>query len=553
MHLPPQFQALKFLTAARVTVLMPRPRVAVRRRKPARGLYMSSIKKVRRRDTAEESSDEDFYGASSQIKRVCTPARLAYDIELLARRLLEAQWSTFVTGGGSVGKTRLLQTIAKQLQAARRGYKMGMRVIAPTGVSSAVAGGVTVHAFLRLSVRCFDHSISERDDAARIYAAMDKRTKQRLAVTELLLLDEVSMVSSRMLTTLVHCMDAVRSELSRAAPWRIIAFGDFYQLPPVYDTEDEDIVFDSEAGYAFESPSWIRLFRDSLLELTYVWRKEDVEFIDMLGDLRGGTVTQQFVAFMEERKTAFRDAMQSATGLNRDTTYIYPRADNVKRQNDRCLADVEAATGRRRTTYAAVDEAVDVALKEMALKKLLDSSLLVPEKLEVCVGARMTMCTNTLKHKEIYHGTPGVVTRFEKCINPALASLGADNVPVIRFTVARGGTVECAVFPEVLTLKSVNRDGHYAQRLQVPLMLAWAVTVHRVQGLSLDSAVLDLSHCFRPGMVYVALSRVRGMSGVFVKSFTPSKVSADVAVQTFYTLQESLSDEYADCMRMMRV
>lgn len=430
---------------------------------------------------------------------------------------------------------------------------MGMRVIAPTGVSSAVAGGVTVHAFLRLSVRCFDHSISERDDAARIYAAMDKRTKQRLAVTELLLLDEVSMVSSRMFKTLVHCMDAVRSEFSRAAPWRIIAFWDFYQLPPVYDTEDENIVFDSEAGYAFESPSWSRLFRDSFLELTYVWRQEDVDFIDILGDLRVGTVTQQFVAFMEERKTAFRDAMQSATGLNHNTTYIYPRADNVKRHNDRCLADVEAATGHRRTTYAAVDEAVDVALKKMDLKKLLDSSLLVPEKLEVCVGARVTMCTNTLKHKGIYNGTPGVVTRFEKCINPALASLGADNVLVIRFTVARGGTVERAVLPEVLTLKSVNRDGHYAQRLQVPLMLAWAVTVHRVQGLSLDSAVLDLSHCFRPGMVYVALSRVRGKSGVCVKSFTPSKVSADVDVQTFFTLQESLSDEYADCMRMTRV
>lgn len=478
-----------------------------------------------------------------------TPEGLPYDMRQLARRLLESTDSTFVTGGGGVGKTRLLRTVAEQFQVSRRGASMGLRVAAPTCVASATAGGVTIHAFLRLPARCFDYKVTEKEDAVRIYAEMDQKTKQRLAVTELLLVDEVSMVSSRMFTVLVHCMDAARIEFPRAMPWRMIAFGDFYQLPPVYSAENADIVFDAEAGFAFESPSWNGLYKSSVLELTYVWRQEDAAFIGTLGELRVGVVSSRFLTFMEERMAAYRKESQSSR-FSQDVTHIFARCEDVSKHNSQCLEETERATGSGRAKYKAIDQAMGVKMTDMALKEALDVALLVPFILEVCAGARVAMCSNSLKHKGVHNGTVGVVVRFENCHNSALLSLSVDKVPVVRFESMKGTAVTTAIMPELLKLESVTQRGPYAQRLQVPLMLAWAVTVHRVQGLSLDRAVLDLGRCFKAGMVYVALSRVRSMNGVFVKSFVPSKVIADATVQAFYALQEGKDEKYADCLSL---
>lgn len=143
------------------------------------------------------------------------------------------------------------------------------------------------------------HRLTEADDAVRILDAMDERTKLRLAATQLLLLDEVSMVSSRMFGTLVDCMESARRDFSRAPPWRMLAFGAFFQLPAVRDSEDEDVVRDLEAGYAFEWPAWDRIFGSCALTLTYVWGQQDVEFTDMLNELRVGIVSVALGALLE--------------------------------------------------------------------------------------------------------------------------------------------------------------------------------------------------------------------------------------------------------------
>lgn len=97
-------------------------------------------------------------------------------------------------------------------------------------------------------------------------------------------------------------MNASRSNVTRAMPWRITAFGDFYQLPSVHDAEEEDILFDTEAGYAFQSAAWNNVIAGNLLELTYVWRQVDVDFIDMLRDLRIGDVSAALTAFVNARR-----------------------------------------------------------------------------------------------------------------------------------------------------------------------------------------------------------------------------------------------------------
>lgn len=168
----------------------------------------------------------------------------------LARAILQRKTGLFVTGGGGVGKTRLLGQCADEHRQAHGGSRGGVHVVAPTGVAAAAAGGVTVHSFLRLAAGCFDESISEEEDAARLYSSMDGMTKRRLADTSLLLLDEVSMVSSRMFTTLVHSLEMAHARINNTGQRRMVVFGDFFQLPPVRGDEDQ---FDTSGQYAFKS------------------------------------------------------------------------------------------------------------------------------------------------------------------------------------------------------------------------------------------------------------------------------------------------------------
>jgi len=485
--------------------------------------------------------------ADRPAKRLRSPGDVPYDMDKLSNRLLNSSKSTFVSGGGGVGKTRLLRLITRRFRESHRGSKAGLATVAPTGVAAAIAGGVTLHAFLRVPASCFDWSKTVREDAVRVFKAMSKQTKLRLASTTLLLLDEVSMVSRRMFSVLVYCMEQSRVVFSRARPWRMVAFGDFFQLPPVRDLEDEDVIFDAEAGYAFECDEWDRTFGADMLDLKYVWRQEDVEFIDMLSKLRVGVVSKELTSFMEARHRLFREAIE-AGGLDRDVTHILPRNKDVNKHNEECLSALEATMNTARIVYRAVDEALDVDLDDVVLRRTLDKALMAPRYLPLCAGARVAMCDGSLRTKGVYNGTTGVVVRFVKWENPTLSHECFHSVPVVRFNTVSAGRREFVVVPSTMSLESVVRDGPYAQREQLPLMLAWAVTVHRVQGLSLDRAVLDMSTAFGAGMVYVCLSRVRTMTGVFVKSFDSSKVSVDVTVSSFYSSRRSLAYLVEDCV-----
>jgi len=151
-----------------------------------------------------------------------------YDMARLAESILKRNQGLFVTGGGGVGKTRLLHECVSKYRQAHGGLHVGLHVVAPTGVAAAAAGGVTLHAYLRLPAGCFDESLSEEGDEARLYSAMTAATRMRLGDTTILLLDEVSMVSSRMFTLLCYFGDRAHAKHNPDRPWRLLAFGDFF-------------------------------------------------------------------------------------------------------------------------------------------------------------------------------------------------------------------------------------------------------------------------------------------------------------------------------------
>lgn len=378
---------------------------------------------------------------------------------------------------------------------------------------------------------------------------MGKATKQRLATTDLVLLDEALMVSCRLFTTLVHCLWSSRQDLRRAFPWRVLAFGDLYQLPAVHDADDDDIVFDAEAGNALWAAAWAQTFGNKVLELTYVCRQADVKFIDLLNELRVVVVSPALTTFLDGCHRAYQDAVASSAGLGRAVTHLFPQTADVVKHNMQCLTELVDASACALNVYEAADKAFKSNLSELVLEKVLNKALMAPKRLEGCVGARVAMCGNSLKRTGVYNGTIGVATEFEANSDPVVPSESSClAVPLVQLSTVGRGLVTTVVQPEKICLESVLRDGSYAERFQVPLALAWGVTINRVQGLSLDRAVLDLALCFACGMVFVALSRVRSMDGILVKSYDVAKIRTDAVVRSFYERQESLRDDFASCV-----
>jgi len=392
---------------------------------------------------------------------------------------------------------------------------------------------------------CFDESLSEKEDAERLYAAMKASTKTRLAQTSLLLLDEVSMVSSRMMTLICFCMDNAHAQLNPSRPWRMVAFGDFFQLPPVRRGDEDK--FDTRGLLAYKSDYWQRLFQNEQLQLRYVWRQEDKKFIEMLSRLRVGDVSDDLAAFLEKRNEVFGARVTAGGVTDLELTRIFPHRDRVMLHNKQCLSTMEAIHGYKRLVYTSMDYPISSDLTKEEVTHQLNQALMAPETLEVCIGARVAACAKVSDgDNDVPNGTVGTVVRFE--VVAGHGSKGAhDKLPVVRFDTA-SGPLTIVVKHVDMKLQSVARYGAYASRYQIPLVLAWAVTVHRCQGLSMDAAVMDLAPCFVSGMVYVALSRVRSMDGVHILSFDRMKVQADARVVASYASQRDVDHEFLDCV-----
>lgn len=201
--------------------------------------------------------------------------------------------------------------------------------------------------------------------------------------------------------------------------------------------------------------------------------------------------------------------------------------------------------------YQSIDYPIDVNMTEEQVTVQLDASVMAPKKLEVCFGARVAACATVIDGKvEVPNGTVGIVIGYQAPAVHGLSSQAA-SLPIVRFDRVRGAVV-VTVKRDDMKLQSVSRDGAYDSRCQIPLVLAWSVTVHRCLGLSMAAAVLDLTSCFSEGMVYVALSRVRFMEIVRVLSFARSRVLADHRVALFYDNQQHVEHEGASCLDMTR-
>ena len=370
--------------------------------------------------------------------------------------------SVFLTGAPGSGKSFLLRRFTNHLKVEETPYS----VTASTGIAATAIGGVTLASFAGIGI---SDSLSRRD---LDQIAARESILRRFNNIEVLIIDEVSMLSSQTLDFVDHIAKATRGEDLPFGGIQMVLVGDMFQLPPV-TKERGDVPF------AFKSAAW-RDLDPIICYLDEQHRQDEGPLSRLLIEMRSGELTTQAQAAITERVSLAPPP---------DTPALYAHNVDVDAEN---LSRLNAIKGKSwKSTMKTSGEANQVAS--------LTKGLLSPEILELKVGAKV-MFTVDDPGRQFVNGSLATVVSLD------------DENPVVKIDLD-GRTLTVNKFSWV-----VEVDGSVvATAQQYPLRLAWAMTIHKSQGMTLDRAHIDLARTFTPGMGYVALSRLRSIDGLYLK------------------------------------
>ncbi|QGX39490.1 AAA family ATPase [Permianibacter aggregans] len=384
-----------------------------------------------------------------------------------ALTLLRLGYNTFLTGAAGSGKTFLLNRYITML----REHGVTVAVTASTGIAATHLGGQTIHAWSGIGVQ---RTLDEK--------AFEKLTKNRVIrrhVTEaqVLVIDEISMLHAFQLDLVDQVLRRLRDNEAPFGGIQLIACGDFFQLPPVTGAEDPA----SERQFAFEAQSWQRA-DFNIAYLTENHRQGNDSLLTVLNDIRSGHAGEHTKVPL---RTRYKKPPVGVGAVQ--PTRLYARNINVDSINEKELA---ALPGK---TVEFVMETRGFAALVEGLKR----NCLAPETLRLKIGAEVMFVKNA-PDGSFVNGSRGRVLGFD-------AETGWPEVQLLEGQRLLAEPMEWRLEEEGVIRAALK---------QLPLRLAWAITIHKSQGMTLDAVELDLSDAFEPGMGYVALSRVRTLGGL---------------------------------------
>lgn len=398
--------------------------------------------------------------------------------QVFALDMCESGENIFLTGGAGSGKSYVIREFMKTKDEKQ------MPILASTGAAAVLLGGRTFHSFFGLG-------IMEGGAQATLDRLMnDKRAIKRIRQVEGVIIDEVSMIPGEAL----QVAEAI-SQIAREStlPWgglRVIAVGDFGQLPPVTKNGQK-------RDWCFLNEVWKRSdFQTCHLKLNQ--RIQNIDFLNVLADVREGKLTPRVQNFLEERTKPHDE--------DHPGTRLFPRRDQSDDYNQKKLKEINE-------DEILVDS---IYLGEQRFIEILSKSAPVPALLKLKIGCRIMFLKNDPQRRWV-NGTRGTLTGFE-----------ADHL-----TVRKEGGREVKV--EKLSFSMLDAEGNAkASVIQFPVILAYATTIHKSQGATLDELWCDLGALWEPGHGYVALSRLRDPSGLHIVRWSPRSFIVDPEVQKFY-------------------
>jgi ATP-dependent DNA helicase PIF1 len=378
--------------------------------------------------------------------------------------ILKTGANVFLTGEPGSGKTYTINQYVSYLRAR----KIEPAITASTGIAATHIHGMTIHAWSGIGIKKKLSSYELDALCANQYVV------RRIEKTSILIIDEVSMVDAVTLDTIDQVCREIRRNDQPFGGMQVIFVGDFFQLPPV--SKDAD-----KASFAFEAAVWKRM-SPIVCYLSEQHRQEDGAYLDFLTAFRKRTLTDDHRLLIEER-VCEPDA--APDGL----TKLFSHNVDVDMLNNTELSRIDDET-RVFTMMGKGKEALVAALKRGCLS---------PENLVLKVGAKV-MFTKNNPREYFVNGTQGEVVGFQD----------SNGYPIVMLKDGKEIVVEPMDW-------AVEENGKIkASITQIPLRLAWAITIHKSQGMSLDGALMDLSQVFEFGQGYVALSRVRTLSGLYL-------------------------------------
>ncbi|XP_043262791.1 ATP-dependent DNA helicase PIF1 [Colletes gigas] len=383
----------------------------------------------------------------------------------------------FFTGSAGTGKSYLLRKIISALPPDVT------MATASTGVAACHIGGITLHQFAGIGLgngtveKCFKMAV-------RNSANLWRRTKH-------LIIDEISMVKSDYFDKIEAIARQIRRNERPFGGMQLILCGDFFQLPPVSSR-------DEKAKFCFQSTAWEKCVHFNF-ELQTVHRQKDPEFIKILNNIRIGRITDNIA------ETLKATAKQKIEKNGIVATRLCSHVNEAEEINEFQLNELKGES----KVYVAYDS-------DQSVTSVLNQQLTVPGKLVLKVGAQVMLLKNINVAGGLVNGARGVVIKF------------ADNMPVVQF---KSG-IQYHTKLEKWNLKT--NIGNVVHRKQIPLKLAWAFSIHKSQGLTLDCVEMCLSRVFDAGQSYVALSRAQSLQSLRVLDFKNEQIWAHSDVLTFY-------------------
>ena len=385
--------------------------------------------------------------------------------------ILQKGRSVFLTGAAGSGKTYLLKNFIKWAQS----HNKKLAVTATTGLAATHLNGRTIHSWSGIGIA------SELSANLLKKIANNKSIVQDITQTDILIIDEISMFSAKHLDMVNVICQRLRYSSEPFGGLQIVLSGDFFQLPPL----EKSSSLSNQTNFAIESDVW-RSLKPTICYLKQQFRQKNKDdLLEILNALRNHQINNWHIDKLKSR-------LQANPG---NLTELYCHNRDIDLVNQRKL---EALPG---STKSFVGEKNNLATNQAVLNNLIKNCL-VPEVLELKPQALVMFVSNDLRRKYI-NGTLGKIVGF-------------DNTRGYPIVDTKQGL---KIYTERHTWQ-VEQDGYpLCTFKQIPLKLAWAMTVHKSQGMTLDGAFIDLGKTFEAGMGYVALSRLTRLENLYLKSF----------------------------------
>jgi len=380
-----------------------------------------------------------------------------------ALEILKSGKNVFITGAAGTGKSYLLNQYIDYLENIK---EISPVIVAPTGIAASHLGGQTIHSYFGLGIR------QTVTDSFINKLGQNQFYQKKMRKLEVLIIDEISMVSPTLFSTIDEILKAFKDPFEPFGGVQVVLSGDFFQLPPIQKEHQLE-------RFAWQSDAW-RELEFNVCYLQEKFRQTNDVLINILDDIRAGKISDESFSALKSRCNIDLD-------VDFTPTRLYTHNFNVDRVNH---TELEKLNTPLKSFLAETDG------EDMLVDKVYKMSM-VKETLYLKVGATVIFIKNSTP-KGYVNGTTGVITEFND-----------DGVPVVLTSSGHKITADV----EEWKLKN-DMDKVVAKVTQIPLRLAWALTIHKSQGMTLDSAEIDLSKTFEVGQGYVALSRIKSIKGL---------------------------------------